>query len=94
MGFEWDIQKNASNIKKHGISFEEAKEIFDSPVFTTIVDRQHYGEVREKTIGIIRDCLIIVVIHTDRNGRCRIISARLAKTKERREYYEYIEEET
>ncbi len=94
MEFEWDIQKNASNIKKHGISFDDAKLIFDNPVFTRIVDRQDYGEIREKSIGIIRNCLVIVVIYTDRKGKRRIISARLAKTKEKREYYEHIEEKT
>jgi len=94
MKYEWDEQKNTTNIKKHGISFEEAKLIFDNPVFTRIVDRQDYGEVREKSIGIIRNCLVIVVIHTDRNGKCRIISTRLAKTKEKREYYEHIKKKT
>ncbi len=89
--FEWDEDKNASNLQKHGISFEEACEIFDNPVLTQIDDRRDYGEVREISFGMIAGLLVVAVVHTDRNGTKRIISARLAKKTERRHYYAYLE---
>lgn len=86
--FEWDDDKNASNIAKHGLSFEKAAQIFDGPVITSIDDRIDYGEVRHISIGSIGSVVIIVVAHTDRNGKIRIISARPAKKRERERYAE------
>ena len=87
--FEWNENKNQQNIRKHGISFEEASEIFYGIVFTTIDERYDYGEIREISIGAIQGVIIITVIHTERNGNIRIISARKATLKERRIYYDY-----
>lgn len=56
--FEWDENKNHSNHERHGISFEEAREIFSGPVFTMVDDRMDYGEERLISIGLI-------------GGRCR-----------------------
>ncbi|PHS23817.1 MAG: hypothetical protein COA84_10485 [Robiginitomaculum sp.] len=86
MKFEWDTAKNEANIAKHGIGFERAKAIFDNPVLTGIDDRFDYGELRLTSIGIIGATAVLVVIHTDRNGICRIISARPATRTERRKY--------
>ncbi len=86
MKFEWDARKNESNIAKHGIGFERAKGIFDNPVLTGIDDRFDYGELRQNSIGIIGAVAVLVVIHTDRDGVCRIISARPATKVERRMY--------
>jgi uncharacterized DUF497 family protein len=91
--FEWDEEKNQTNIEKHGISFEQAKSIFDGFVITGTDDRFEYGEVREITTGRIKSTTIVVVVHTDRSGRCRIISAREANKKERI-YYETTLHET
>jgi len=49
---EWDDTKNASNIAKHGVSFQLARRIFDGPVLTVRDDREDYGEVREISIGM------------------------------------------
>ena len=87
MDFEWDERKNKSNIEKHGIGFEQAAKIFDGFTIHRIDDRFDYGEVREISIGIIETVAVIVVVHTDRAGVCRIISARQADREERR-YYE------
>ena len=84
MIFEWDERKNAANAKKHEITFEEAKLIFEGPVVTWIDDRSEYFEVRQISIGLIREVLAVTVVHTDRNGVTRIISARLANRKERK----------
>ncbi len=92
MQFEWDENKNQLNQSKHGISFEEAKEIFFSTIFTSVSEKIDYGEIREISIGKIQSVLIVAVVHTDRNGRVRIISARKATPKERRKYNEYLSE--
>jgi hypothetical protein len=87
--FEWDEHKNQENIRRHGISFERAKTIFDGIVHSEIDDRSEYGEVREKSIGLLEGVVVAVVIHTDRNGKIRIISARKADKQERMDYYAY-----
>ncbi|MBC6434056.1 BrnT family toxin [Nostoc sp. HG1] len=90
--FEWDDNKNLSNIAKHGLNFEEASELFDDNYRLTIPDhRNDYGELRKISIGQItlsslQTIIIIVVVHTDRNDVIRIISARKAKKKEREAY--------
>jgi len=90
MGFEWDSEKNKQNFQKHGILFEEAREIFRGPVLTAVDDRIDYGETRYISIGELYSVIVIVLVHTDRKGRKRIISARRANKMERRKYYEHI----
>ena len=92
MQFEWDENKNQLNQQKYGISFEEAKEIFYDTVFTSVSEKIDYGEIREISIGRIQSVLIVAVVHTNRNGKVRIISARKATPKERRKYNEYLSE--
>jgi uncharacterized protein len=92
--FEWDDAKNASNIAKHGLSFHKASMIFDGPIITAIDDRFDYGEVRRISIGTIGAAVVIVVTHTDRNGKIRIISARPAKRRERERYVEELRKRT
>ena len=90
MHFEWDEVKNQANIRKHGISFETAKRIFEGPVVTRIDQRKDYGEDRYISIGRVGTAALIVVAHTNRNGRIRLISARPASRKERQAYHEQI----
>lgn len=85
-GFEWDEEKNRQNIANHGISFEMAKRIFEGPVFTREDDLLDYGEIREISIGMVDGMAILVVVHTDRNERIRLISARPATSRERKRY--------
>lgn len=87
--YEWDPDKNKTNLEKHGISFEEACQIFKHDVLTSTDERKDYKETRKTSIGTLEGEIIIVVIHTNRNGTTRIISARPAKMKERKRYYEY-----
>lgn len=94
MNFQWDDQKNAANLKKHGIRFEEAAQIFLGPTITSVDVRKDYGEVREVTIGRIQNLAYLVVVHTDREGTTRLISARRAKLSERRRYDDYIQKKT
>ncbi len=92
MNFDWDNNKNQSNIAKHGISFEEAIAIFDDPNILNYEDtRFNYGETRFVSIGQIilvtqEKTVIIVVIHTQRNQTIRLISARKANERERKRH--------
>ncbi|MFT6660567.1 MAG: uncharacterized DUF497 family protein [Maricaulis maris] len=91
--FEWDSAKNAANIAKHKLSFEEAIQAFDGPVFTIVDDRMDYGELREIPIGLIKSRAIVAIVHTDRQGRTRLISARRANKKERALYHGHYPQE-
>ena len=86
--FEWDEAKNQSNIRKHGIGFDTAKRIFDGRVASSIDKRQEYGEDRYISIGPVEPGALIVVAHTQRRHRIRLISARPASRKERKAYHE------
>jgi uncharacterized DUF497 family protein len=87
MTFEWDADKAARNLAKHGISFPEAALVFADPRRLTITDTRHTFEHRENTIGLIAGLLIVTVTHTDRAGVTRIISARTASRQERKRYH-------
>jgi uncharacterized protein len=92
MKFEWNEQKNQLNKNKHGISFEEAKEIFDDPFQLSKLDyRFSYGEERWITIGVTKKGHLLVVANvffSEKNREIiRIISARLANLQEKK-YYE------
>jgi uncharacterized DUF497 family protein len=85
--FEWDASKARSNIKRHRISFEEATTIFGDPRAVTIESSIASGEKRLVTIGrSAKGRFVIVVVHTDRNDRTRVTSARPASRAERKQY--------
>jgi len=88
--FEWDPNKAAQNIRKHGVSFEEAATAFGDPLSITIFDPLHsIDEDRFVLIGMSNRNRLLVVVHTDRNDKIRIISARRATKKEKRQYENY-----
>jgi uncharacterized DUF497 family protein len=87
--FEWDASKARSNVRKHKISFEEATTVFGDPRAITVESAVDSRERRLVTIGMTSTGrFVIVVVHTDRNDRIRIISARPASRAERRQYEE------
>ena len=87
MEFEWDRKKAAANERKHGISFQEAATVFGDPLAITFADPDHSeGEYRFLTFGVSRFNRLLVVSHTEREGRVRIISAREAMRRERKIY--------
>jgi uncharacterized DUF497 family protein len=87
MEFEWDNNKNAANIMKHGVSFEAAKEVFYDPLRVDTYDlKNSISEDRWKVLGL-SDWVLLLVCCTERNGVIRIISARKATKKEMEEYY-------
>lgn len=88
--FEWDEAKDKANIEKHGVGFKTASRIFEQPVLQWIDTRRDYGETRCHSIGEIDGVVILAVVHTDRSGRIRIISARPANRRERKRYDEEI----
>lgn len=89
--FEWDDAKNVANLRKHGIGFDEAAEIFDGPVLTRVDERAN-GEMREISFGFVGSGIVVTVVHTDCGGVVRIISARKATGQERRFFRGYLEE--
>jgi uncharacterized DUF497 family protein len=88
--FEWDEAKNRLNIQQHGIGFAMAARIFEGPVLTWQDDRMDYGEIRDVSIGLIDGIVAVLVVHTPRGGKSRIISARKANRSERKRYEEAI----
>jgi uncharacterized DUF497 family protein len=89
MEFEWDEEKARRNLKKHRVSFDEASSVFGDTLSSTFHDPDHsVGEDRYNTIGRSDRGRIIIVSHTDRGGRIRIISSRLATRRERKAYEE------
>jgi uncharacterized DUF497 family protein len=83
--FEWDDNKRRANVKKHGIDFEVAKEVFGDPAAYTYTSSRALSERRYVTVGMTRN-VMIAVICTLRDGTVRIISARAARRKERQLY--------
>ena len=89
MKFEWDPKKAATNLAKHGISFEDASSVFGDPFAGTIPDPLHSTEeARFVTIGLTAAQRLVVVVHTDRDDRIRLISARPATRAEKKKHEE------
>lgn len=87
MEFEWDQKKAAANERKHRVSFHEAATVFGDPLAITFDDPDHSeGEYRLLTFGMSRFNRLLVVSHTERKKRVRIISAREVKRYERKIY--------
>ena len=87
MQFEWDTEKARRSFVKHGVSFDEAVTVFSDPLAVTINDPDHsYDEQRFLTTGLSKQSRFIIVAHTDREGRVRIISGREVTASERGQY--------
>ena len=87
MNFEWDPDKADRNMERHGVSFSEASTMFGDPLSLTIPDPRHSeGEERFVLFGLSEQGRLLAVVHTDREGTTRIISARLMTRHEREQY--------
>jgi hypothetical protein len=89
MEFEWDLKKAFANSHKHGVTFQEASTVFGDPLSLTFADPDHsLDEQRYLTFGVSNFGQLLVVSHTDRENRVRIISARRMTHQERMIYEE------
>jgi uncharacterized DUF497 family protein len=89
MRFTWDSNKAASNLTKHGVSFEEAATVFRDSLSVTGADPDHsVGEQRFVTFGVSQQRRMLAVAHLELGSEIRIVSARLATRRERKIYEE------
>ena len=88
--YEWDPAKAEVNIRKHGVSFDDAASAFDDPYgFDWIDEKEDYGEERWNLLGMYAG-QILIIVYTERGERIRIISARKAERYEQEIYYSRI----
>ena len=85
MKYEWDENKSATNLQKHGLNFEDAELFFSGVCVTFEDDRYDYGEPRFITLGTLEG-RVVVVAHTPRHEATRIISMRKANEREQENY--------
>lgn len=85
MEFEWDPEKECANIAKHRLSFETAARVFLDPFLVEVEDERNYDELRWIATGMVEG-RVLIVVYTMRGARYRIISARGATPRERRNY--------
>jgi hypothetical protein len=87
--FEWDPRKAAANLSKHKVSFEEAGTVFGDPLGRIVADPRHSAvEDRLVLLGISKERRLLAVMYVERAEAVRIISARRATRRERRDYEE------
>ena len=85
----WDEIKRRANLRKHGLDFADAHDLFDGVAYTYEDDRLPYGEQRFVTLGILRE-VIVSIVHTEEADHIHIISMRKATKREREIYFESI----
>jgi uncharacterized DUF497 family protein len=89
MQFEWDENKAERNLSKHGVSFEEAKTVFDDPLYVDFYDPDHSeDEERYLIVGESNQGRVLIVSYTERGNSIRLISAREVTRTEREAYEE------
>ena len=89
MELEWDEVKRLANYAKHGLDFRDAEKVFQGITLTAEDNRQDYGEKRFISLGLLED-MVVVVVHTARSEKTRIISMRKANQREKKTYEEKI----
>ena len=89
MNFEWDETKRLTNIKQHGIDFEEVENVFGDITVTILDDRFNYDELRWLTFGLLHGA-VVVIAHTETDEVLRVISARKASKNEEETYFKEI----
>ena len=89
MEFEWDEDKAAANLANHKVSFDEAKTVFDDPLYVDFYDPDHsYAEHRYLIVGESRQGRLLIVSYTERGDTVRLISTREVTAAERKAYEE------
>ena len=93
MIYEWDEAKRAANLHKHGLDFVRAKFVLESE-YVLIVDSERKSEPRKQAFAYVFDVLtVLTVAFVPGEERCRIVSFRPAKRKEREKYYAWLEKD-
>ena len=88
MKFKWDEEKNTENIRKHGLDFADAWQIFDALMLTALDTREDYGEDRFIGLGFLKNFVVVVVYTESDEGTTRIISLRKALKHESERFEE------
>jgi uncharacterized protein len=89
--FEWDPLKATKNLRNHGVSFDEARTVFNDPLARIFDDPEHSAdEAREIIIGHSIMHRLLIVPFTERGSAIRVISARVATKREQRDYEENV----
>jgi uncharacterized DUF497 family protein len=89
MAYEWDEEKAAANLSKHGVSFEEAQTVFADPLYVDFYDPDHSSEEhRYLIVGESGQGRLLIVSYTERGDAIRLISVREVTPAERRDYEE------
>ena len=93
MKFEWDEAKNRQNIKKHGIDFADAWQLFEHTLFVWRDDRFDYDEERQIGLGMLNDMMVVFVAFVEKSAdTIRVVSMRKAKKHEREKYEKAIKD--
>ncbi len=85
----WEERKRRTNLKKHGLDFIDAEEVFEGVTYTYEDDRFHYGEQRFVTLGLLRGN-VVSLVHTEEGDRIHVISMRKVTRREREIYFQSI----
>ncbi len=93
MKFEWDEEKNKENLRKHGLDFADAWQIFEAPMLTAPDAREDYGEDRFIGIGFLKNFIVVTIYAEPSENTIRIISLRKALKHERERFAEELRDE-
>jgi uncharacterized DUF497 family protein len=89
MIFEWDERKRQTNLRRHGLDFNDVEFVFENETSALVDDRFDYGETRWVSFGMLND-LVVAVVYTQSDETMRVISFRRATKNEEKEYYKSI----
>ncbi len=93
MTFEWDSEKNSSNIEKHSLDFADAWEIFQAPMLTALDTREDYDEDRWIGIGLLQTRIVVIIFTEREPDIIRVISLRKAVKHERSKYEQILKDQ-
>ena len=93
MRFEWDEEKNQDNIRKHGLDFSDAWQVFDAPMLTALDTKEDYGEDRFIGIGFLKNFVAVVVYTEPQHETIRVISLRKALKHEREQFEKVLKDQ-
>jgi hypothetical protein len=91
--FECDEKKRAENIRKHGLDFADARQIFEAPMLVDMDKREDYDETRFIGVGFLKNIIVVIVFTEPDAERIRVISLRKALKYERERFEEFIRNE-